>query len=84
MIFTDIPLAHSLLIELSNQYKIGTASAGWHTLPYDSDPFPYGLQHSAGQTQDLGNVFSTKLIILLLEKNTDMNHRFLRKTPAAV
>jgi hypothetical protein len=60
------------------------ANAGWYTMPTDSIEFPYGLKDSGTDINKIVASFGKNLIILLGEKDTDENHKYLRKTPEAM
>ena len=56
------------------------ANAGWYTMPTRRFEFPYGLKKSPISLKQLKNAFSQNLIVLLGDKDTDENHKHLRKT----
>ncbi len=60
------------------------ANAGWYTLPYFSEKFPYGLKKTQVNDASLRLSFSINLVILLGDKDTDPNHSQLRKTKKAM
>jgi len=59
------------------------ANAGWYTMPTSKHKFPYGLKNSGISVKRLKKAFGQELIILLGDKDTDENHKYLRKTPEA-
>jgi len=59
------------------------ANAGAYLLPLASEPFPYGLQGLALSETALKASFARPLILLLGEADTDPNHPFLPRAPAA-
>lgn len=60
------------------------ANAGWYTLPTDDTAFPYGLKDSGIVSSSVSNSFGKHLIILLGDKDTDPNHKSLRRTNEAM
>lgn len=60
-----------------------SANAGWYTFPDNSIDFPYGLNGVNLSVEQLKQAFSKRMIVLLGEKDTDTNHKHLRKTPEA-
>ncbi len=60
------------------------ANAGWYTMPTEAIVFPYGLRNSGKNMNSISDSFAKKLIILLGEKDTDENHKYLRKTAEAM
>jgi len=60
-----------------------SANAGWYTFPDSSINFPYGLHGLNFKKDDFKQIFSEKMIILLGKKDTDPNHKYLRKTKEA-
>ena len=67
--------------------RIGTAicaNAGWYTFPSFNWGYPYGLSRSGMTKEKLKRAFRKQLIILLGDKDTDEDHKYLRKTPKAM
>ena len=60
------------------------ANAGWYTFPDSGINFPYGLDGLNFEKDDFKQVFSKKMVILLGKKDTDPNHKYLRKTREAM
>jgi hypothetical protein len=60
------------------------ANAGWYTMPTGRFEFPYGLKKSHISLKQFRNAFSQNLIVLLGDKDTDQNHKHLRKTKEAL
>lgn len=60
------------------------ANAGWYTMPTTKHEFPYGLRKTRISRKGLKKSFSQKLVVLLGEKDTDENHKHLRKTKEAM
>ena len=61
-----------------------SANAGWYTMPSGRFEFPYGLKKSRISLKQLRNAFSQNLIVLLGDKDTDENDKYLRKTKEAM
>jgi poly(3-hydroxybutyrate) depolymerase len=61
-----------------------TANAGSYTLPDFAIKFPYGLQDSALTEERLKAALSAPMLILLGEKDTDENDKYLPKTAEAM
>lgn len=77
---------HRLVLFLSDAH-INTAisaNAGWYTMPTKQVKFPYGLEKSPISLKQLRNAFSQNLIVLLGDKDTDENDKYLRKTREAM
>jgi poly(3-hydroxybutyrate) depolymerase len=60
------------------------ANAGWYTMPTDDVAFPYGLRDSGRQLSSVVPAFERNLTILLGSKDTDQNHKYLRKSSEAM
>lgn len=60
------------------------ANAGWWTLPDREVDFPYGLRNTAVDDAALKAVLQRPLVVLLGEKDTNPNHKHLRRTPEAM
>lgn len=59
------------------------ANAGWYTMPFYKRKFPYGLKASGISEGELRQAFAKQLIILVGNKDTDMNHKYLQQSPQA-
>ncbi|NNJ72119.1 MAG: alpha/beta hydrolase [Enterobacterales bacterium] len=59
------------------------ANAGWYTTLDDQVEFPYGLKSSPKNLQQLENIFSQDVMIMLGELDNDANADYLRQTPEA-
>ena len=59
------------------------ANAGWYTMPDFSVEYPYGLNASGINEDELPRIFSQSLILLQGRADTDANADKLRKTPEA-
>ena len=59
------------------------ANAGWYTLPAHNIDYPYGLHGSAIDKDALARIFSSDLVLLLGQEDTDTTSDSLRKTPEA-
>lgn len=59
------------------------ANAGWYTMPAYKRKFPYGLKSSGITEAELARAFARKLIVLIGNKDTDTNHKYLQQTPQA-
>jgi pimeloyl-ACP methyl ester carboxylesterase len=60
------------------------ANAGWYTMPIDAKAFPYGLRDSGRDRKAVATSFGKNLVILLGDKDTDENDKYLRKTAEAM
>lgn len=77
---------HRLVLFLP-EARIGkaiAANAGWYTMPMSGKWFPYGLDGTEVDRKELSRAFGCRLIVLLGEDDTDVNHKYLRKTPQAM
>ncbi len=61
-----------------------SANAGWYTMPNKRFKFPYGVKKTSISFNQLRKAFSQNLIIPLSDKDTDKNHKHLRKTKKAM
>lgn len=61
-----------------------TANAGSYTMPSQDVTFPFGLAESNLSEARLRSAFGAPLLVLLGEKDTDPNDRYLPKNPEAV
>jgi len=59
------------------------ANAGWYMMPEFETNFPYGLKGSGLSAESLKGAFAKKLVILLGEQDTDVNHPQLSRTAGA-
>lgn len=64
--------------------KLAAAASGWYTFTDTTVAFPYGLQHTPVHTNDLKDVFSRDVYIVVGQLDTDPNASALRNTPEAV
>ena len=60
------------------------ANAGWYTMPLDSEQFPYGLGGTGIGADDLRKAFASPLVIMAGDKDTNPQHKYLRRTPEAM
>ncbi|MDT8438852.1 MAG: hypothetical protein RQ729_07595 [Wenzhouxiangellaceae bacterium] len=60
------------------------ANAGWYTLPDRDELWPYGLDEIDPGACDIEQWLTLPLLILLGEEDTDPEHQYLRRTPAAM
>ena len=68
-------------IEFTGGDRVRTAvaaNAGWYTFPDDSEDFPYGLDDSPLQQDDMGPAFASNLVILLGADDIDSDDDLLR------
>ena len=63
--------------------RIVAANAGWYTLPDRTIPYPYGLQDSGVTPGQLALALQLPVTILLGDRDTDPNHKSLRRTDEA-
>jgi poly(3-hydroxybutyrate) depolymerase len=59
------------------------ANSGNYTMPVYATPFPHGLDQSGLGEEQLKKALSLPLVVLLGEKDTDPNDRYLPKDPAS-
>lgn len=64
--------------------RIVAANAGWYTLPHARATWPYGLDGVPHHDKDRAAYFAQPMTILLGTKDTDPNHRSLRRAPEAM
>lgn len=64
--------------------KAIAANAGWYTLASFEQAFPYGLKETSIKQQQVFNVFSQKLTILLGTKDNDPQDKNLRRAAEAM
>lgn len=70
----------------ANSERLGlaiAANAGWYTFPTMIAGFPYGIK-GMSTAFDATITFSADLVVLLGSADTDPNHKYLRKTKAAL
>jgi len=60
------------------------ANAGWYTMPDFNEFYPYGLKGTTCNRKDLRKLFGKKVTVLLGDRDTDKEHRSLRRTPEAM
>jgi len=76
---------HRLVLFLPDA-RINTAicaNAGWYTIPSYETRFPYGLKASGIAEGDLKKAFEKRLLILVGNKDTNTNHKYLKQSPQA-
>ena len=64
--------------------KAMAANAGWYTVTDFDVKFPYGLKRSPATIESLKKSFGNKLVILLGDKDTDTNHKYLNRSKRAM
>ena len=64
--------------------KAVAANPGWYTLPTFDVKFPYGLDGSPATQASLKKSLGRQFVLMLGERDTDPNHKDLRKTPEAI
>ena len=60
------------------------ANPGWYTLPTFSVKYPYGLAGSPATAASLKQSLGREFFLMLGDRDTDPNHKDLRKTPEAM
>jgi poly(3-hydroxybutyrate) depolymerase len=77
---------HRLVLLLPDaRYAIAVAAnPGWYTMPNFDTGFPYGLGGSAVDNESLKRSLGRRFILMLGDRDTDPNHKELRKTPQAM
>ena len=71
-------------LPMARIYAAVSANSGWYTVPRFDRDFPYGLRKSPATKESLTKSFSQKLTIMVGDKDTDPNHKHLRRTPEAM
>ena len=61
-----------------------SANAGWYTFPNSDIAFPYGIKGLANGQAFAKRALGKKMLILLGDKDTDPNHKYLRKAAEAM
>ena len=61
-----------------------SANAGFYTFPHKDVAFPYGIKGLPNGQTLCQQALNKKMVILLGDKDTDPNHKYLRKTPEAM
>lgn len=64
--------------------RIISANAGFYTLPDLTVDYPYGLKGSGISENSLIHALSTEMVVLLGEKDNDINHKGLLRSPLAM
>jgi hypothetical protein len=64
--------------------KAVAANPGWYTMPDLAVAFPYGLANSPATEGSLKRSLERNLTVLLGDRDTDVDHPQLRKTPQAL
>ena len=77
---------HRLVLLLPNAHyeKAVAANPGWYTMPRFDIKYPYGLKDSPATVKSLKKSLGRKLVLMLGDKDTDPNHKQLRKTVQAM
>jgi hypothetical protein len=73
-------------LQFGHPTHLGTAvaaNAGWYTMPDDSEDFPYGLDQTARDEDDMGKAFETNLVLLLGADDVDPGAKSLRRSESA-
>jgi poly(3-hydroxybutyrate) depolymerase len=60
------------------------ANPGWYTMPTFDVKFPYGLDGSPATEASLKKSLGREFVLMLGDRDTDPNHKDLRKTPEAM
>lgn len=61
-----------------------SANAGWYTMPDFETAWPYGLEGSGLDRDDLERALASRLFVLLGDQDIDPNHSSLRRAPEAM
>ncbi|MBI4526799.1 MAG: hypothetical protein HY695_23630 [Deltaproteobacteria bacterium] len=77
---------HRLVLFLPNaRYaKAVAANPGWYTMPRFDIKFPYGLDGSPATKATLKKSLARDFVVMLGDRDTDLNHPDLRKTAKAM
>jgi len=60
-----------------------SANAGWYTMPTFAERFPYGLDGGPIDDDELKRALARPMVIMLGDRDTDPNHKYLRRTRRA-
>jgi pimeloyl-ACP methyl ester carboxylesterase len=77
---------HRLVLLLPDaRYAVAVAAnPGWYTMPSFESKFPYGLGGSGADKESLKKSLGRQFVLMLGDRDTDPNHKELRKTPKAM
>ena len=77
---------HRFIFHLPNARvsQVVSANAGWYMMPDYGQDFPYGLKGSVITPEKLKLALQLPVTILLGDKDTDPNHKSLRRKPEAM
>jgi poly(3-hydroxybutyrate) depolymerase len=77
---------HRLVLLLPDaRYAVAVAAnPGWYTMPSFGIKFPYGLGGSGADKESLKKSLGRQFVLMLGDRDTDTNHKELRKTPKAM
>jgi alpha-beta hydrolase superfamily lysophospholipase len=73
-----------LLLPDARYARAVAANPGWYTMPRFDIKFPYGLGGSPATKRSLKKSLGREFVLLLGDRDTDPNHKDLRKTPQAM
>lgn len=73
-----------LLLPDARYARAVAANPGWYTMPAFSVKFPYGLGGSPATEESLKKSLGREFVLMLGDRDTDSNHKDLRKTPKAM
>jgi poly(3-hydroxybutyrate) depolymerase len=72
-----------LLLPDARYAKAVAANPGWYTMPTFDVKFPYGLGGSPATEASLKKSLGREFVLMLGDRDTDPDHKDLRKTPEA-
>jgi hypothetical protein len=73
-----------LLLPEARYARAVAANPGWYTMPTFDVRFPDGLGGSPATEGSLKNSLRREFVLLLGDRDTDPNHKALRRTPQAM
>jgi poly(3-hydroxybutyrate) depolymerase len=73
-----------LLLPDARYARAVAANPGWYTMPRFDIKFPYGLGGSPATEESLKTSLGREFILMLGDRDTNPNHKDLRKTPQAM
>ena len=73
-----------LLLPDARYARAVAANPGWYTMPRFDIKFPYGLGGSPATEGSLKKSLGREFVLMLGDRDTDPNHKDLRKTPQAM
>lgn len=74
-----------VLFKPDARYRVAVAAnAGWYTMPDFGVVYPYGLAATGVAPARSAQAFGRRLVVLLGDRDTDPDHRSLRRTPKAM